>query len=577
MVPVLALGMIMPAAAVAASGAGSAAEATGPVPVFNVRDYGATGDGKTDDLPAAQKALVALSAAGGGSLYFPKGTYYFSGRLEFRAGPAGIRVYGDGDTSVLRADSLDIPAILYFRDMTGVTVDHLRFVGSHVLDKSQNYVRGILLYQEQDTRIYSCTFFGLGQAVEEGDGVSGSIFTDNQVLDWGRVGYFVNDHCQLENNLFLQTDPGEDYSPTASSHCVYIHSNAQDVTVRGNTFRGSRYYGVQIYGKDPGTLTKDILIQGNTFENNASDLICYSETNTVVYQNIQVVGNTFRNTRGNGVFLGKGSDLLIADNQFVDIGNPSGIAIHMGAWDSGSAVNGGKVLRNTVLRTQPGDTQAIFLGTVTTQQIEVRSNWLEMTGRNAIYVNRVTGATIADNVIWMSPGNGDNDFANAIQLDELAYQIQITGNAVYGTGTRLSRGVFALPYPQGSSGTVEGNRFFGAPLTPGPLQVGANVTADLTGKPVTLFVLQDAGSGRQGTTSSRQVQVQIEGAGDATAWLLSETDVQMPPVNDPRWQTTKPTTLTLSDGNGVKRVLLWRKLGDGTVGNRPEVAMIELG
>jgi polygalacturonase len=42
---------------------------------FNVRDFGATGDGKTLDTDAINKAIDAASAAGGGTVIFPAGTY----------------------------------------------------------------------------------------------------------------------------------------------------------------------------------------------------------------------------------------------------------------------------------------------------------------------------------------------------------------------------------------------------------------------------------------------------------------------------------------------------------------------
>lgn len=42
---------------------------------YNVRTYGATGDGRTVDTPAVNKAIAAVAAAGGGTLIFPAGTY----------------------------------------------------------------------------------------------------------------------------------------------------------------------------------------------------------------------------------------------------------------------------------------------------------------------------------------------------------------------------------------------------------------------------------------------------------------------------------------------------------------------
>jgi hypothetical protein len=46
-----------------------------PTPRVNVRDYGAVGDGVTDDTEAFQAASAVINAAGGGTMYIPRGVY----------------------------------------------------------------------------------------------------------------------------------------------------------------------------------------------------------------------------------------------------------------------------------------------------------------------------------------------------------------------------------------------------------------------------------------------------------------------------------------------------------------------
>ena len=61
-----------------ASASSSSSKQAGVVPAagfFNVRSYGATGDGKTLDSPAINRAIDAAAAAGGGTVYFPAGVY----------------------------------------------------------------------------------------------------------------------------------------------------------------------------------------------------------------------------------------------------------------------------------------------------------------------------------------------------------------------------------------------------------------------------------------------------------------------------------------------------------------------
>ncbi len=80
----------------------STARATEPVAGtnvrFNVRDFGATGDGRSLDTAALQAALDACAQAGGGQVLFPPG-HYLSGTLRLRSRvtlwlEAGARLIG---------------------------------------------------------------------------------------------------------------------------------------------------------------------------------------------------------------------------------------------------------------------------------------------------------------------------------------------------------------------------------------------------------------------------------------------------------------------------------------------------
>ena len=90
-------------------------------PKFNVRDYGATGDGKTLDTVAIQKAIDACTTAGGGEVIFEKGTY-LTGSLELKSHVCLLL----GSEAVLLGsrDRKDYPLgkLIYASDATNISI-----------------------------------------------------------------------------------------------------------------------------------------------------------------------------------------------------------------------------------------------------------------------------------------------------------------------------------------------------------------------------------------------------------------------------------------------------------------------
>ncbi|HEU5339892.1 rhamnogalacturonidase [Edaphobacter sp.] len=69
--------------------------------IFDIRAFGAVGDGKTVDSPAINKAIEAAAAAGGGTVLFPAGTWLsFSVRLK-----SNVDLYLSQGATLLAADS----------------------------------------------------------------------------------------------------------------------------------------------------------------------------------------------------------------------------------------------------------------------------------------------------------------------------------------------------------------------------------------------------------------------------------------------------------------------------------------
>ena len=91
----------VPAFSLAAAAQEASVASASVTGIFDVRRFGATGDGKTLDTQAVNRAIDAAAAAGGGMVMFPAGTYLcFSIHLKSQ-----VHLYLSQGSTILAADS----------------------------------------------------------------------------------------------------------------------------------------------------------------------------------------------------------------------------------------------------------------------------------------------------------------------------------------------------------------------------------------------------------------------------------------------------------------------------------------
>ena len=98
--------------------------------VFNVLDYGALGDNSNDDTTSIRDALSALTTAGGGTLYFPPGTYLIATLIAI-SNETGINMTGAYPASQIRRSG-SINKIISFDDCADISIQNLVFDANNV-------------------------------------------------------------------------------------------------------------------------------------------------------------------------------------------------------------------------------------------------------------------------------------------------------------------------------------------------------------------------------------------------------------------------------------------------------------
>jgi polygalacturonase len=224
-------------------------------PVVNVQTYGATGNGNTDDTQAIRRAVSAAKLLPGATVFFPRGTYMVSDRLEINS---NTRWQGQGSSSRLvcaRNFSSRADAML-FGNGVNVEIRDMAFDGNHNYRGTHDdpiYLRGskelwinnvqfsfqdynvLQLQESYGVYITACEFIGKTSYLGDGSQL------------------FINNcHFWLTNDAEMALDSwgGNNISLTNSVCQDYNNSNPADSTGWG---KGRFYAGRGNFGSARGT------------------------------------------------------------------------------------------------------------------------------------------------------------------------------------------------------------------------------------------------------------------------------------------------------------------------------------
>jgi len=284
--------------------------------VVSIKDFGAVGDGITNDRAAIQAALNT-----GKNIYIPDGIYLFNSSINYTAG--GQTIYGSGNNSVLKSGAGSVYINTNGKNNVGMydlKLDGDGTNGGYLINGGSSNVtvsriywykggQRVWLFTCSSVKVLDCTFESTGYGIIQQIGHASSfvLISGNTAIDM--VGDFVEANCE---------------SGTPSSSW----------TITDNVYKGSNGYPTPATEKRFVGITSvnGVVIDGNVVEDVAGDAAIHLE-NTL--GETVISNNVFDNCLGDGgnvgyiYLLNSGENTVVNGNIFLrtDAGLTSAYAL----------------------------------------------------------------------------------------------------------------------------------------------------------------------------------------------------------------------------------------------------------
>ena len=274
----------------------------------SVKDFGAVGDGVTDDTAAIQAAITAVNTAGGGTVIIPTGTYLVANVIL----KSNVNIQGQGYGSRLQTTSAAYTLYDNNVAVTNVSISGLRisaYTGYTGIFLSESTATAKIAIKDNifDSGLRAISIDGAIDVLVEGNYFTAC--TDN-TIQIGSSELVYSKRIIVEANRFVSTS-------TAGSALVL--RSVDGGTIANNVFESCGSGSSTLYHSIYVRTCADISVTGNTSigQVGGAGFHCYADTGSGENKNarITVVGNVFNgSTTYNGMRCDQIDSLTIGNN-----------------------------------------------------------------------------------------------------------------------------------------------------------------------------------------------------------------------------------------------------------------------
>lgn len=286
--------------------------------IYNVKDFGAIGDGVANDKDAIQLAIDTATAAGGGTVYFPKGTYLTKSTILAKS---NVTLIGDGPESEIKAD----PDSVRFVPTPGPgPTQHVQnsFIIILIIDNTTNFHVKNLKFNSSELNppqtIPPSTGNDWFTAQDIYAYVANNISVDNcEFLCAGSATAFLDSSLySVKNNKVTQQSL--DSTPHADAS-IDQWRDVTDALIVNNTVRGNSKWGILVTANTGGgpSIVKNVQILNNNVSNTSQQGIHVMGRDGTCSQ-IVVSNNIVTNTIAAAIAITDSKDFVCSNNVIKD-------------------------------------------------------------------------------------------------------------------------------------------------------------------------------------------------------------------------------------------------------------------